>query len=542
MNDITGSLAASMEPWQIDAIWLSLAFLAGIASKRINLPPLIGFLFTGFVLNATGLTSGNLSALVHALSDLGVMLLLFTIGLKIKVKTLIRPEIWVTATVHMVLNVVAFSGVLFLLAYLAASMVGGISLTTSLMIGFALSFSSTVFVVKVLEERGEINSQHGKIAIGILVIQDIFAVLYISFSSELTPGLGVLLLPLVLVIVRKLLFRLLDNTGHGELLTVFGFFAAFIAGAMSFALAGLKADLGALVIGMLMTAHPRASELYDRMMSFKDFFLIAFFVSIGLSGQITLNAIWIALIFIALLPIKSALYLIIFRQENVRARTAFLTALSMSNYSEFGLIVGVAAERAGLITPEWLVAIALMMSGSFLISAPLNRKAHAIYSRFKDQLKKLNRESLVINPVPVAFGNARFLVVGLGTIGLPAYQYLTKKYGHCVLGLEFNSDRVLAFQQEGYNVALADATDALLWESTDSSRIEVVLLAMSDFEANLNCIREMVRMKNRRFKIGVIVHYEDQRDMLERMGIEYVYCYKDRLGREFAKGFFEPAA
>lgn len=528
-----------LEPWHTDALWLALAFLSGIASRRLNLPPLIGFLFTGFLMGVTGLTSGHISEVINTLSDLGIILLLFTIGLKIKVNTLIRPEIWVTASGHMILSVLAFSAALFGLSYFAAHVFGEMSLLSSLMIGYALSFSSTVFVVKVLEERGELNSQHGKIAIGILVIQDIFAVLFLSVSSSSIPGWTVLLLPVILFVVRIILNQLLNKAGHGELLTIFGFFATFIGGALTFATVGLKPDLGALVIGMLLVPHPRSDELYDRMMSFKDFFLVAFFMSIGLSGQITLNAVLIALAMLLLIPLKSVFFLFIFRRMNIRARTAFLTALSMSNYSEFGLIVGVVAMKSGLISSEWLVAIALMMSGSFLLSAPLNRNAHKIFNRFKTTLLRLNREELVVDAKLVDFSDARFVVIGLGSLGLPAFQFLRYTYGNSVLGLDFNADRVKTMSEAGERVQPADATDPLLWDNASTDKLEVVFLAMSDYEANLNAIREIMRLPHRKFKIGAVVHYDDQRMELEKMGVEYVYCYKDRLGKEFAQSYFE---
>jgi hypothetical protein len=413
------------------------------------------------------------------------------------------------------------------------------SLMSSLMTGFALSFSSTVFVVKVLEERGELNSQHGKIALGILVIQDILAVLFLSVSASSIPGWTVLLLPAILFVVRIMLNQLLNKAGHGELLTIFGFFATFIGGALTFAAVGLKPDLGALVVGMLLVPHPRSDELYDRMMSFKDFFLVAFFMSIGLSGQITLNAVLIALTFLLLIPFKSALFLVIFRRMNIRARTAFLTALSMSNYSEFGLIVGVVAVKSGLMPTEWLVAIALMMSGSFLLSAPLNRHAHAIFNRFKSALLRLNREDLVVDSRLVDFRDTRYVVIGLGTLGLPAFRHLSRTHGTAVLGLDFNTDRVKTLADSGERVQSADATDPLLWDNVSADELEVVFLAMSDYEANLNAIREMMRMPHRKFKIGALVHYDDQRAELEQMGVEYVYCYKDRLGKEFAESYFE---
>ncbi len=529
-----------LEPWEVDALWLVLAFMSGMASRWLNLPPLIGFLFTGFMLGIAGLTTGRVSDIVHALSDLGVLLLLFTIGLKIKVRELLRSEVWATASIHMVLTILAFGGILFGLSFLAASVFGQLTVGSSLLIALALSFSSTVFVVKVLEDRGELQSRHGRIAIGMLVIQDIVAVLFLSFATASLPGWGVLLLPPALLIVRYVLGKLLDLSGHGELLTIFGFFATLIGGAVSFTLVGLKPGLGALVMGMLMVNHARADELYDRMMGFKDFFLIAFFLSIGLSGEITAKTLWLALACLALLPLKSLLLLVAFRWGNIRARTAFLTAISMSNYSEFGLIVALVALQEGLIPHEWMVALALVMSMSFLVGAPLNRYAHRIYSRFRVPLRRLNREELV-QEFAQKFGPARFMVAGMGTVGLPTYQYLREQYGLDVCAVEFHTERVETLSKQGVQIYQADAADPVFWESANLRGLEVVYIAISDFESVRQVLRAMSVLPERTFRVAAMAHYEDQRDELLGMSVDFVYCYKDELGRSFAREFLEPA-
>ena len=100
----------------IDAIWLSVAFICGLIAKRLNLPALIGFLITGIVLNFLGIKDGEISSVLPVLSDLAVMLLLFTIGLKIKVKQLVKPEVWVTASLNMILAVVAIGAFVFLMS------------------------------------------------------------------------------------------------------------------------------------------------------------------------------------------------------------------------------------------------------------------------------------------------------------------------------------------------------------------------------------------------------------------------------------------
>jgi predicted Kef-type K+ transport protein len=528
-----------MELWQIDAIWLSIAFASGIIARKFNLPPLIGFLLTGFLINATGLTKGNISEVLQSLADLGVILLLFTIGLKIKIKTLVKPEIWLTASLHMLLSLVVFGGVIFLLSFLGLRFLGELSLLSAGLIGFALSFSSTVFVVKVLEEKGELNSLHGNIAIGILVIQDIFAVLFIAFSASKVPSIWALALLPFLFVIRKLLFKLLDTLGHGELLTVFGFFATFTIGAFSFAMVGLKPDLGALVIGMLLVGHEKSDELYDRMMEFKDFFLIAFFINIGLTGVITWNAIWIALVLLPFALVKSGLFFYLLSRFDLRARTAFHSSLSLANYSEFGLIVGVIALQMDLINSEWLVALAILMSFSFLLSSPINNKAHELYDKWQPILSRINGDKVCQDEEPIYFGDAEFLVLGMGTIGRPAYRYLNSEHAGKVLGIDYGQDRVNRLKKEGYNIMWGDSTDSQFWINANFDKVRLVLFSISDQSSNVNSLKEMMKTKNKHFEVGAIANYPDQIDALKGLGVDYVYCYKDKLGKEFAEDCLE---
>lgn len=176
-----------LELWTIDAIWISVTFIFGLLAKRINLPPLIGYLVGGFALSYFGLNEGGLA--LHIVADLGIMLLLFTIGLKLDVKSLLTKEIWLSSGLHMVLSLMAFSTVVFLITFLGLGGLTELEWKGSMLLGFALSFSSTVYAVKVLEERGEMTSFHGNVSIGILIIQDIIAVVFLTFSKGEMPNL-----------------------------------------------------------------------------------------------------------------------------------------------------------------------------------------------------------------------------------------------------------------------------------------------------------------------------------------------------------------
>ncbi len=201
-----------------DVAWISLAFCLGFLARQIGLPPLVGFLATGFVLNYLGIVSGEM---LQKLADLGITLLLFTVGLKLNLKVLIRPQVWSVTLLHITLIIVLFGAVIFALALMSVPLFSGLDLKLSLMLAFALSFSSTVFVVKVLEEKGEMKSLHGRIAIGILVMQDLAAVIFLAASTGKLPSLWALSL-FLLIPLRPLLHHLLQKTGHGELLILYG--------------------------------------------------------------------------------------------------------------------------------------------------------------------------------------------------------------------------------------------------------------------------------------------------------------------------------
>ncbi|MCK4708111.1 MAG: cation:proton antiporter, partial [Gammaproteobacteria bacterium] len=157
-----------------DVSWISLAFILGFLVRLINLPPLVGFLATGFALNYMGFTSGET---LQKLADLGITLLLFTVGLKLKLKVLIRPQVWSVTLIHISLTIIIFGSAIYALALMSVPLFSGLDLKLALLLAFALSFSSTVFVVKHLEQAGEMKSLHGRIAIGILVMQDLAAVI-----------------------------------------------------------------------------------------------------------------------------------------------------------------------------------------------------------------------------------------------------------------------------------------------------------------------------------------------------------------------------
>jgi len=259
-----------------------------------------------------------------------------------------------------------------LLAFTGLTMLTDLDTTSALLIAFALSFSSTVFAIKVLEEQGESSSLHARIAIGMLIIQDIVAVLFMAWSKGEPPSPWALLL-LLLFPARHLLNRLAIRCGHGELLVLYGMMLAFL-GAYLFESLGVKGDFGALILGMLLAPFAKAKEMAKILLNFKDLMLVSFFLSIGLAGSPNLNHFMMAAVLLLFIPIKMLGYFGLLILLKLRARTALLTTLTLANFSEFGLIIAGIATKAGWLSEDWLIIIALSMSMSFIIAAPHQRQ------------------------------------------------------------------------------------------------------------------------------------------------------------------------
>ncbi len=514
----------------MDPVIITSAFVLGLVVMRIGLPPMVGFLVAGFALNGLGFDAPEG---LKEWGDLGVTLLLFSIGLKLKINQLAKPAIWAGSSIHLLISVLLFVPLLLLLGS-----TGLFELTTAqwpalLLIAFALGFSSTVFAVKVLEDKGEAGSLYGRIAIGILVMQDIFAVIFLTVSTGKVPSLwafGLLLLPFL----RPALYRLLDRAGHGEMLVLYGLMLALLLGAALFDAVGLKPDLGALLIGMLLANHPKANELSKSLFSFKELFLVFFFFNIGLSATPTWHSLIIAALLCLLLPLKQLLFFWLMTRFRLRARTSLLTSLSLTNYSEFGLIVAAIGVSSGWIDQEWLLILALALSISFFISSPLNMRAGQLYGRLSARLARFQRSHLAEEDRAINTRNVRFIVFGMGRIGSGVYDELRALYGETVLGIETDPYTVQRHRDEGRNVVQGDATDSDFWAKLCHRWSERVFLAMPSHQGNLYAAQQL-QQKRYRGRVAAIVHHEDEKAPLLALGVESVYNLYHEAGAGFAE-------
>jgi len=510
-------------------VWILVAFLFGFVAKQVGLPPLVGYLSAGFILHAFEVTPAEN---LDAFADLGITLMLFTIGLKVNIKDLFRPQIWGSAVSHMSLWTLFFFGILSFGASVSTLSYFDYSYQQAAIIGFALSFSSTVCVFKMLEGSSELKTRHSDLSISILILQDLAAVIFLVFAIGKIPSIWALAL-VGLIFVRPVFNKISSLSGHGELVPLLGFLLA-LGGAELFKSVDLKGDLGALVLGMLIAGLPKANELYKSLMSFKDLFLIGFFLSIGFTALPTLEMWYIASALLLLLPLKFALFHLTFAIFFFRARTSFLSALLLTNFSEFGLIVISLSVDQDWLSEQSLVIIALAISMSFVFNTLVYKYAHTIFAGNKKIIAHFQRKSvsrLYVFEQPVG---AEVIIVGMGRVGFGAYEDLEPELGTKVWGVEVDKKRAKQFKEQGRNVVFGDADDIEFWEHICLKDVKLIMLAIPSVTEMKNILYQLQHTEYRG-RIAAIARFEDERKDLISLGADVAFNYYEEVGAGFAE-------
>ncbi len=313
-----------------------------------------------------------------------------------------------------------------------------------------------------------------------------------------------------------------------------GFTLALGVGAGAFGLLGLKADLGALVAGLILARHPRAGEMADRLLGFKDLFLIGFFLSIGLQGTPSPAAWIVGVVLVALVPVKSAAFFWAFTRFRLRPRTALHTSLTLSTYSEFGLIVGTAALASGLLDQDWVSTLAIAVATSFVLASAANSVRYRLYDRWSSSLGSFVRHPPAPEDAVIDCGDARVLIFGMGRVGAGAYDEMVVRRGSLVVGVDRRQETVDRHRAEGRISVRGDALDRDFWERVRfRPDVDLVIAAMSNHAANLECVKR-VREFLPAARIAAAATFPDQVAELQEAGVDVARNLYEEAGQALA--------
>jgi glutathione-regulated potassium-efflux system ancillary protein KefC len=521
----------------MDLSWIGIALLFGLLAKKLGQAPLLGFLVAGFALSALGIDPGQT---LDELANVGVLLLLFAIGLKLDIPSLVKPHIFAASLLHTAVMVVIAGALIYVPVTLDIGPFSDLALPAIATLALFTAFSSTLFVIKVLEERQNMTALYGRVIIGFLVMQDLVAVGLLAVSKGVIPSPWALGL-FALIPLRHVFGRVLDWCGHRELLVLAGL-SLTLGGAALFDLVGLKADLGALVAGALVSKAPKAKELSNVLLGLKDLLLVGFFLTIGLNGLPAVEGFAVAAGLLVILPIKALLFIALLMLFGLRGRSAWLASLGLTPYSEFGLIVAAMAISKGYLDASWLVTLAVAMGLSFIPLSALNDRAFDLYRRLRRTLTGLERSVLIPPERAVPVTDATALVFGMGRVGTNAYDAVRDRVGDAVAAFDVDDDVVAEQQAAGRRVFEESATDADFWQrmKVDREQVKLILLCMHSHDEHLTAIRQL-RLEGFTGFVAATAYFDDEVDELEAQGADLVFNVNRDAGPALAFRALEKA-
>ena len=449
---------------------LVITALLGFIVVRLKQPLLLGFIIAGILVGSSGLNWVRSAGQVHILAEIGLTMLLFVVGLRLDLHLIrsVGPVAAIVGLTQVVLTAAGGYGIAYLL---------GAGALPALYIAVALAFSSTIIVVKLLSDKREIDALHGRIALGILIVQDLLIVLaMIALSTLPTGGTTGSALTILTVIGKGLalllgvglasffvLPKLLDRLAQSiELLMIFAISWALALATLSGAL-GFSKEVGAFIAGVALASTQYRDALGARLVSLRDFLLLFFFLELG--AKLNLGALGSA----ALLTIPLSIFVLIGKPVVIlglmgllgyRKRTSFLTAVSLAQISEFSFILAamgasvghIGQGTVGLITLTGLITIGL---STFAIT-----NTQPLYERLSPYLRLFERRSNGKKEPGsnVALNHHDVLIFGLGRYGSIIAQELRAR-GRNVLGVDFDPQAVKAWNERNLPAIYGDAED-----------------------------------------------------------------------------------
>jgi Kef-type K+ transport system membrane component KefB len=478
---------------------LGIAVAAGLIGRLLKQPLIVSFIAVGLIVGPYGIDLLRSGDKIHLLSELGIAVLLFAVGLKLDV-SLIRSTGKVA--LYAGLGQVIFTSVF---GYLICIWIG-FEPVISIYVAVALTFSSTIIIVKLLSDKKEIQSLHGQISIGFLIVQDIVVIIAMIVLSALgTPSETTLTNEIVLVLVKGvgliiltlLLMRyvltwvtsLMARTP--ELLVLFALAWGISLAAFSDFL-GFSKEVGAFLGGISLASTPYREVVAGRLISVRDFLLLFFFIHLGSQVNVPLlgeQIIPAAILSLFVLVGNPIIVMIILGVMGYRKRTGFLAGLNVAQISEFSLILAALGMSLGQIDEETLGLITLVGLITIGISTYLIMYSHQLYERVSPWLHIFEKKlpSMEVDEDEPANKPFDVIIFGLGMYGNNIARSLERE-GFRVFGVDFDPRALKRWKKKGRAGQYGDADDPELPEILPLSA-QCIISTLDDKPINLALIK-----------------------------------------------------
>ena len=527
------------------------AFLS-IIFRLLKQPAILAYILTGIIISFFQFFNASNQPLLLALSQVGITLLLFMVGLEIRISELLSMgKILILSSAWQI-------SLSFILGFLI-SLVLGFDRLSSFYIASAITFSSTIIVVKLLSDQHELHSLHGKFSLGILLSQDVVAIAFLMLlagSTQESPFLGpignlvVVLIKGALIIaaifylsknIFPKLFEKIARSSETLFLSSLGWVFG-LAALVSSKFIGFSIEIGGFLAGVALANSLVNYQIIAKAKILRDFFIVIFFVLLGIQmsfaniGEILVPAIILSLF---VLIAKPFIVMVILGVLGYKKRTSFLTGVSLSQISEFSLILAFLGFKLGHIDQKTVSLITMVGLITFAVSTYMITHWKTLYRRFEKVLfflEKKDSQNETADDRSLESLDDHVVVVGGDQMGASVIEALEDQKVDIVL-VDFDPSIVKKYEKKaGQNVfrLFGDISDLDIQERAKLDNAKLVISTIPDIEDNLLLLKEL-KHENRKAKIVMMAIEGKEAKALYAQGADYVVLPHLAGGRQIAK-------
>jgi CPA2 family monovalent cation:H+ antiporter-2 len=518
------------------------ALVGGSIAESLKQSPIIGYIMGGIL--AGPYTTGLVSDLemVNSLADIGIILLMFILGIEFSLARMAKVKkiaIWGgTAQIVMILALGAIAGIIL-----------GFSWYQSVFLGCILSVSSTMIVLRVLDDLGEMNSLHGQIMISILIVQDLAVVLMVSVLPNLQKGVGnivhvlmplgeaILFVALMIFLAERVVPVLLERFARRSNNDIFLLVAlSLVLGiALSSQAMGLSVSLGAFMAGLVVSQSEYAHEIMGRIIYLRDAFVVVFFVSVGLliNPQALLGN-WIDLLVIlaVILPGKFAVLYFLSRIFGYHSRVAFAVGLGMMQTGEFSFVMAKMGIDNGLISPHLYNLVLASALISIVVTPGCMRNTNSWYNSLRRFLH-FRPEPEEAQLVAEEALHSHIIVLGCGRMGRNVVDGI-QRLGLPLVALDYDYASIRYLNDRNINCIYGDASNPLVLKLSHPERASMAILTLPDAYHSLQAI-QYLRKANPQLIILARAHNRWHKQMLLEAGATAVIQPESEAGFQMVR-------
>lgn len=515
------------------AIILSLSSMLGYITYKLKLPLLIAYLLGGLLLAAVASFDVSKSLALSFLPDIGIAFVLFLVGMELDLR-----EIKSFGKQILTAGILQFIITSTLGTFIAQSF--GLGTKEAIYLGIGLSFSSTIVVVKLLLDRKDLTSLYGKLSVGILLLEDLLAVMILLamtstisiFNLSLSNALPlsfffvkVLMLFVIAIVINRfvlsIVFKAVSDSGELLFLTALAWCFGFITLSQ---LMGFSVLIGAFLAGVALASSPYHFQIQGKVKPMRDFFTALFFVYLGtrvnFSHLISVYPLILVFSSYAVL-VKPLIFLLLFGIFGFKKHTMFLTAINLSQVSEFSLIILLVALKLGQVSEAGLTVIALSSVISFIASSLMISQSDKIYKFVAKSIAFFERrKSSVSEAVEDNKLTDHVVVIGSHRVGGEIVRFLKREKQSLVV-LDYNPHQVETLLAQNIPVIYGDMGDPEVLDILNLEEAKMIISTSPDLEGNKTLLEDL---KLRHINVPTIVRGETIKDArnLYKGGADFV--------------------